>query len=381
MWSLAGILDNWYIIVIAVVVIFFVVPAIWYWLPILMVRKHDFEDSKDRLHTEDSHRKTLTTTIASFGFVVPIMIGAAQYVYTESGQQRQRDRQFSQDISTQFTKAMETFLQATKDKNRDLQIRAIHDLERAAMLSTETPEHFVIPLARFLVVKIREYAQEERVLVSSYCGRKMPSKRTGEPEKQADENARVSDAQARQLIEAAAGSLGRLRQRTEFTIRLNGYYLDRIDISSRPAENAIKTIFSNADFAGSHFRLSVMKDSKFDGVDFRDAEFAMPDFMSAIEQGQIKWGEEDDGDVHRCWIADLRGTSFKNADFRNAKLAGVDFRRADLAGAKFDGADITWADFRGAHNIMEKQLLSACVRKPAPDKRAFLNLDISACPE
>ncbi len=64
-------------------VLIVVVTALWHFVPILMARRHEFQDGKDRLESENTLRKTLGAAIASAGFILPLGWTAMEFALTQ----------------------------------------------------------------------------------------------------------------------------------------------------------------------------------------------------------------------------------------------------------------------------------------------------------
>ncbi|MCX5255148.1 pentapeptide repeat-containing protein [Streptomyces canus] len=86
----------------------------------------------------------------------------------------------------------------------------------------------------------------------------------------------------------------------------------------------------NAHLSGAQLRHTTFANADLNNADLRDAQLTDADLNSATLRG-----------------ANLRDASLAGADFSYADLAQADLRGAFVNGTNFDGADLTGADLRG----------------------------------
>lgn len=340
--------------------------VVWYVLPIFLVDRHGIEGAVDRSHHENNARKTVGLAMTALGVVVPWASGAYQYIMTQQAQRYERERTFAHDIGKQFSESLVKLAGSKEDDTEEKavpRVQLIYDLERMALSVNGPPEHFIVPVADNLKRLIGNYAKFDSK--DGEVNEKPPLFfRHG-----CDEERRPSIRKREwkdDMVRAAFGSLGRLRSRAEFAIRLDGLQFDNADVTKKletPSENVIVPSFNNAHFIGAYFRRADLTGATFKGTDFRKAHFGdreVPGFSDDPNIAESIAVDESDenGDKHRCWIADFRGVVLIDANFGDAVLTGADLRNAKLKGAKFKGADIRRANFKGS-DVTMPQLCSA----------------------
>jgi uncharacterized protein YjbI with pentapeptide repeats len=340
--------------------------AIWYVLPILMVRRHGLEDADAARH-EDNARKTVGSAITSLAVSVPFALGAAQWMYTQSFEQQKSIREYSHETTKQFSESLSRFVEA-KDKDRfELRIQGIYDLERTAVEITTRlsanvpPEHFIIPVADLLKRLIGENARIDSTPI-------IPARR-GCDEKVDDKSFRRRNDKD-YIVQAAFGSLGRLRAIVEFPMQFDELQFDNIDVSRRTDGKIIEQSYVGSHYIGAYLRRVNFSRANFAKANFSEAHFA----DTEIPQPQAKSddaNETGEWKKYRCKSANFRGAILVDADFRDAKLQGADFGGADLKDAKFHGANISRADFTDSKNLTKEQLCLATWDRDSMPKTGF----------
>lgn len=315
-------------------------------------------DDANRGQLEESHTKNLGTLVTGLTFLVPLAWTAVQFAYTQQADQRRADRVYLQDLRTGLSSTIKAYEQA--DTSANMRIQAIYELERTAILAKqtkisteETPTYYITAVADLLMREIRKLRQVQvkdgekvDMYVSRDCGAKQES--TARNEKEIE---KIRDEHY--LLQAALGSLGRLREQAEFTTRLYSVRLDNMD--------AIKGNFAGSDFNHSHLRLTNFFKSNFEGASFRNAvlaDFMVPGWSKEIVASMYG----DEWKKLQCWVANFRETKLMGVDFREAKLDGADFRGAKFNDGKkkaiFAAATLDRADF-GETDITGEQLCAA----------------------
>jgi Pentapeptide repeats (8 copies) len=357
--------------------------TIWHYVSVWRARRRLHVDERHKL--DPSLHRTGAALAAALTFIVPLAWTAIQFALTQQSEQRRQDKDYLKGLGEIFSTALTTY--EKRDGAANLRIQAIYELERAAVLASQTtisseatPFYYVKSVSDLLMREIRSMrsVQEGKtpdMYVSRECGtKKEQSSPAGTPQ----EIDKLRDKHY--LVQAALGSLGRLRAKVDFPVRLYGVQLDNMDLKDGD--------FTGADLSHSYLRLTDLSKSKFEEANFRGAVFSDELVPGWTEKVGGEWKKLYYGDEWMklyCWVADFRGAKLANADFRDARLEGADFRGATFStsGKKavelLQRATISRADFRET-NITQDQICGATWtpgHEPTVPDRIFLK----SCPQ
>lgn len=296
---------------------------IWWFAPILVVRRFSLANDKERAELEDAYRKTASQAIGGIAVI-------ATFVWTFA-----KDRETIDLARAQFKTQTDQFSEQQKQSSRQFANQQFIEgakLLKESAIGTRVAGLYAIEQIALSRSEYREPAIH--AVVGFIKSAKSPDSKNKDnefPQINAD-------------IQSAINILATLSTDRLAKVDLRGAYLVQASFTAPRDSQAIKT------FRGANFKGAILYGSNMSDLDLTGAMFdgsRMADW-EAYASNWEKLSNDDYENTRDTHVVNFNGSTLINVGFDNVPMGGATFENACLANAKFWKADLSRASFENA---------------------------------
>jgi uncharacterized protein YjbI with pentapeptide repeats len=294
---------------------------VWWYIPILAVKRFNLTNGKERAELEDDYRKTISQAIGAIAVI-------ATFVWTFV-KDRETISQTREQLDNQAKQFSEQQKQAANQFANQQFIAAAALLKESAVGTRMAGLYSIEQIAK---------SQPEYRVPSAYAALgfiKSPVSLPHKDDKDTEWSPIGADTQS------AIGVLASLNGDHRISVDLQGAYLVRGNfVCSQICTAFTGANFQNARLYGANLSSLNLTGAKFDGS-----------YMADWEAYADKWktlSPDDYENTRQDYVVNFNNSMMINTGFDHVNMGGVTFENACLAGARFWLADLSRATFKGA---------------------------------